>query len=139
MTDFVKSIGSSVGFPSLVGVKPLHKNWGSSKRVVSLDDSGIRTEVITHAHEPGVIYTKTTQDNADMILNRNQRMRIEEPENDLTFGRHVGCIPFNEYEILKKKYPDITSKDKEIRQKALMKLMKSPEFLPYLVVPRNKV
>ena len=107
-------------------------NWGSSHKVVD-DDSGIRTEFITHAHEPGKVYTKRTQPTADIILERNQRKRIEKPLKDLSFGRHVACIPFNDYEILKKKYPDLASKDAKVKTAAWAKILKDPDNRKYLV------
>ena len=109
--------------------------WGSSHRTVD-DDSGIRTEFITHAHEPGKVYTRQTQPTADIILNRNQRMRIEKPERDLSFGRHVACVPFNDYQILKKKYPDLNSKDGKVKTAAWAKILKDPDNRKYLVTEK---
>lgn len=113
------------------------KNWGSSHRYI-YDDSGIVTEVITHAHEPGKVYTRRTQPSADLILERNKRMQIEQPERDLSFGRHIANIPYNDLFFLQKKYPDLLSPDKQIRQTALMKILKSPEGAKYLVVERKR-
>lgn len=107
-------------------------NWGSSHKKV-MDDSGIQTEFITHAHEPGKIYTKRTQPTEDIILNRNQRLRIEKPLRDLSFGRHVACVPFNEYMILKEKFPELASKDAELKTKAWAKILKNPDYKHLLV------
>lgn len=98
-----------------------------------MDDSGILTEVITHAHEPGKIYTRRTQPNSHKILELNKRMRIEKPHKDLSFGRWFAQVPLNDWMILVKKYPELRAKDVDIREKALAKLVKSDEFKPYLV------
>jgi len=109
--------------------------WGSSHRVAD-DDSGIRTEFITHAHEPGKVYTKQTQPTEDIILNRNERKRIEKPLRDLSFGRHVACIPVLHYQMLKKKYPDLDSKDGKVKTAAWAKILKDPDNKKYLVQER---
>lgn len=108
------------------------KDWDSSHKTV-MDDSGIKTEVITYAHEPGHIYTRRTQPNANQILEQNLKMRNAGGPKDMSFGRWVANIPNNDYIALKRKYPEIDSKDRDIRQKALVRLLKSPEFKKYLV------
>ena len=109
--------------------------WGSSNRAYT-DGAGVKHETITHAHEPGKIYTRRTQASEDLILNRNQRMRIEKPERDLSFGRHVACVPLNSYEMLKRKFPDLASSDGKIKTKAWAKILTDPKYKKFLVVEK---
>lgn len=109
----------------------LMTGWGSSRRVVD-DDSGIRTEFITHAHEPGKVYTRRTQPTDKTILQRNQDIRNNKAYKDLSFGRHVACIPLNDYLMLKKKFPELSSRDAETKTAAWAKILKSPEYKKYL-------
>ena len=109
--------------------------WGSSNRSYT-DGAGVKHEVITHAHEPGKLYTRSTQASEDLILNRNQRMRIEKPERDLSFGRHVACVPLNDYEMLKRKFPELASTKAHIKTQAWAKILKDPNYKKYLVVEK---
>lgn len=109
--------------------------WGSSNRSF-VDGSGVKHETITHAHEPGKIYTRRTQASESLILNRNQRMRIEKPERDLSFGRHVACVPLNDYEMLKRKFPDLASTDGKVKTAAWACILKDPDYKKYLVVEK---
>lgn len=107
-------------------------DWGTSHKFID-DDSGIRTEFITYAHEPGKIYTRRTQPTEDVILKRNQKMRNELPEKDLTFGRHVACIPMIAYMKFKKQYPELSSKDQDLKNRTWAKILKDPANKKYLV------
>ncbi len=106
--------------------------WGSSRRFLD-DDSGIRTEIITYAHEPGKVYTKRTQPTSDRILEANQRIRNERTDKNISFGRHVACIPFNDYMVLKKKFPELSAKDGEVRTRAWARILKDSTYKKYLV------
>ena len=68
------------------------------------------------------------------ILERNQRLRnAPDTLNDLSFGRVALSIPELDHYHLLKKYPDLGSNDREIKQRALAKFMASPESEPYKV------
>ena len=67
------------------------------------------------------------------ILDRNKRLRNERPINDLSFGRMALSIPELDYWHLTKKYPDLASHDRQIKQAALAKFMASTESAPYKV------
>lgn len=109
--------------------------WGSSKRQ-EVDGAGVVHTTVTHAHEPGKIYTARTQPSEHLILERNKRMRIEQPERDLSFGRHVACVPLNDYEMLCRKFPDLKSKDAKLKTATWAKILKDPQYCKYLVVEK---
>lgn len=68
------------------------------------------------------------------ILERNKQLRLNPgAQRDLTFGRQVLAIPELDHAILIKKYPDLASPDKDIKQRALAKFMASSESAPYKV------
>ena len=68
------------------------------------------------------------------ILERNQQLRINPgAQQDLSFGRQVLAIPVLDDYLLKKKYPDLNSPDKQIREIALARFMASSESAPYKV------
>lgn len=112
------------------------KNWGSSNRVI--DDGGpVQQRVITHAHEPGRIYTHREQRNKDVIYERNQSLRNEPGSmKDLSFGRQVADIPIEDFYDLVDKNPELKSPDKEIRKRAMARILKDPANRKFLVVPK---
>jgi hypothetical protein len=58
--------------------------------------------------------------------------RLDKPHN-LGFGGVALRIPPLDYEVIKIMYPDVTSKDHEIRTRAWQKFANSPESEPYRV------
>ena len=66
-------------------------------------------------------------------LEANKRMQNERPTRDLSWGRWALSIPQLDHYYLCKKYPDLASPDKQIRERALAKFMASPESAPYKV------
>lgn len=66
-------------------------------------------------------------------LEANKRMQIEQPTRDLDWARWAMSIPQLDWHYLCKKYPDLASTDKQIREKALAKFMASSESAPYKV------
>ena len=66
-------------------------------------------------------------------LEANKRMQIERPTRDLSWARWSMSIPQLDWEHLKRKYPDLASQDKQIRETALAKFMASSESTPYKV------
>ncbi len=68
------------------------------------------------------------------ILERNHQLRTNPgAQRDLTFARQVLAIPVLDDYLLKKKYPDLASPDKQIREAALAKFCASSESAPYKV------
>lgn len=111
--------------------------WGSSRRVLP-GDGVVQYEVITHAHEPGMVYTKQIQPSEDIILERNQRLRNESGSTkDLGFGRLVATIPIITMMEWEKKYPELTKGDAKMRSQFLIGLLKQTENKKFLV--RDKV
>jgi hypothetical protein len=75
-----------------------------------------------------------TQPSADIILERNNELRKNKGAlRDMSFGRQVASIPLNEFEMLKRKYPDLVDGDAQQRQMRLMKILNSSEGRKYLV------
>ena len=86
-------------------------------------------------HE-GKLYTRPVMSTniRAAILERNQQLRINPgAQQDLSFGRQVLAIPVLDDYLLKKKYPDLNSPDKQIREIALARFMASSESAPYKV------
>ena len=68
-------------------------------------------------------------------LKRNQLLRedrLPKPMH-LGFGGVALSIPPLDYEVIKIMYPDVTSKDYEIRHRAWLAFIRSPESEPYRV------
>lgn len=112
----------------------MSKDWGTGHRVTS--DGVLDHHFITQAHEPGKIVQAVTQPTRDIILNRNQQIRNEKVEKDLSFGRHVACVPLEDMEALKLKYPGLKSKDGKVRTAAWAAILKDPTNKKYLVVEK---
>jgi len=85
-------------------------------------------------HE-GKLYSRLTMSTniRTAILERNQELQRNDVINDLSFGRQVLSIPELDHYYLVKKYPELQSHDKQIKQRALAKFMASPESAPYRV------
>ena len=84
-------------------------------------------------HE-GKVYRKLTQPDRDLILNRNVELRKNKGAlNDLSFGRQMFSVPFEDYEHLKRKHPELRSNDTQTRSDFWIRFLKSPESLPYRV------
>lgn len=69
------------------------------------------------------------------VLEANQQHRdgrLAKP-NNLGFGGVALRIPPLDYEVIKIMYPDVTSKDHEIRTRAWQRFANSPEAEPYRV------
>ncbi len=100
-------------------------------------DGLFQSRYVYQPHE-GRLYRELTQPNEDLILERNKQRRNMN-QRKMEWGRMVADIPHNAWEALCRKYPDLRARDREIREKALMSLLKSPEGAPFLVVDRSKV
>ncbi len=83
------------------------------------------------------LHRKLTQPTEELILERNKQLRNnQEVQRDLTFGRQVASIPFNDYEALKRKYPELAKGDSQQRQKTLLRILNSSEGKKYLIRDR---
>jgi hypothetical protein len=86
-------------------------------------------------HE-GKLYSRLVMstDIRTAILERNHQLRINPgAQHDLSFGRQVLAVPLLDDYHLKRKYPDLASPDKQIREAALAKFCASSESAPYKV------
>jgi len=110
------------------------KNWGTGTRILS--DGVTQRKIMTHAHEPGIVTSVLEQPNRGIILERNKQIRDNKLEKDLSFGRHVACVPIADLERLRKETPDLNAKDGKIRQAAWAKILKDPANKKYLVVEK---
>ena len=88
--------------------------------------------------EGGALVRRMVQPNEDAILERVQRMRIEEPLKTLGWGQWMLCVPELHWLRLKKKYPDLNAPHGPTRTTAWMKLMNSSEGDQYRVRERNR-
>ncbi len=66
-------------------------------------------------------------------LENNQRLRNEQAVRDLSWARWTVSIPTLDWHYLTRKYPDLISPDKEIRDRARAKWLASSESAPYKV------
>ncbi len=87
-----------------------------------------------HSKHEDVVTRNLTQENRSMILERNSQLR-NNPDalNDLTFGRQVMTIPLADYEMLRRKHPELRSSDNQVRSDWYKKFIQSAESLPYRV------
>jgi hypothetical protein len=77
---------------------------------------------------------RLTQPTENIILNRNAELRKNPGAiRDMSFGRMVASIPFNDYEFLRRKYPELVYGDAEQRQKCMYKILSSSEGARFLV------
>ncbi len=67
------------------------------------------------------------------ILERNKRLRIEQPLKKLDWIRQEFSFPDIDYWHIRKKYPDLFEGSIEDRKRAASKFLRSPESEPYRV------
>ena len=69
------------------------------------------------------------------ILERNKRLAIEKPVQDMegSFGRMALSIPALDLHHVLKRWPDLASPDGQIKKRAVLAFLKSPESEPYRV------
>jgi len=103
------------------------------------ETDGVWKAEYRHQGHEEKLYRRLTQPNKNLIYERNKRLRNELAVKDFSFGRYVGEIPLEDLEKASRADPDLKSPDGKIRQKALMRFLKSPEGQACLVVPRNKL
>ena len=88
--------------------------------------------------EGGQLVRTMVQPNEDAILERVQRMRLEDPLRTLEWGQWVLCVPELHWLRLKQRYPDLNAPHGLTRTQAWMRLMNSPEGDQYRVRERNR-
>lgn len=80
------------------------------------------------------VYRQMTQPSADLILARNAELRKNPGViNDLSFGRYHLSIPLNDFEMLRRKHPELRSSDNSVRTAWYKKFIKSSDSLKYRV------
>lgn len=92
----------------------------------------IRREVTFHAHDD-TASVRLVQDNAQQIFDAVQEIRNNNLAREFAGLKPVLCIPELELMKLKRKYPDLASKDNEIRSKAWLRYLTSSESAPWRV------
>jgi len=87
-------------------------------------DSVFKT-TITHQGN-GEVVTTLEQKDRGLILDRNQKLRNSHGVmNDLSFGRQIASIPFEDWEWFKRANPDYHKVCKEDREKMLFNFLKN--------------
>ena len=95
---------------------------------------GVFLERFRYQPSEGKLYRELSQPSRRAILERNQAIRNESGVlRDLTFGRLALTVPLEDWDALKLKYPDLASKDGEIRSRAWTRFIASAESEPYRV------
>ena len=85
----------------------------------------------------GVFRTVTNHADEALIFDTNRELQKCEPMPDLQgIGRWALSIPMLEWVNLRTKYPDLACPDMQIRTRAFLHFMRSPESLPYRVRAR---
>ena len=110
------------------------KNWGTAVRTSY--DGVLKQEIATQAHEPLKVVSNITQPDRGLILDRNKQIRDNKLERDLSFGRHVACIPLEDLNVLRRQYPELNAKDGKTRTAAWARVLKDPSNRKYLVVDK---
>jgi hypothetical protein len=83
----------------------------------------------------GIFQVLTVQSDEDLILETNHELRkCDEPIPDREgLGRWALSIPLLKWVELRRKYPDLASKDPQIRSRAYLHFMRTAESIPYRV------
>ena len=104
-----------------------------------IGDALLHKEFKYDAHDDTVHVTLKQNANVrKAILERNKQLRNnEENQRDLSFGRTVAQIPYEDYYALLKMYPELAQPGHPDRQKTLMRILNSPEGYGYRV--REKI
>jgi len=96
--------------------------------------SGVWLEEFFYQPHEGRTYRRLSQPSRQLILDRNATLRqIPGAVRDLSFGRLALTIPLEDLETIRDKYPDLRSKDPEIKRRAWHAFIASSESLPYRV------
>ena len=112
----------------------LKKDWGTAVRTSF--DGVLKQEIATQAHEPLKVVSNVTQPSRGIILERNKQIRDNKLQKDLSFGRHVACVPLEDLIVLRRKYPNLNAKDGKVRAAAWARVLKDPVNKKFLVVEK---
>lgn len=97
----------------------------------TIGDGVLEREFKYDAHDDTIVSILKQRDRKK-ILERNQRLRNNESlQKDLSWGRMVASIPFEDFEVLKHKYPELANEAHPDHQKVLMRVLNSPEGFQY--------
>ena len=117
--------------------------WTSSKYILDSGDGFSHREMVTNAHEPGIVNTKLVQRNEKQILEQNQFLRnIDGGLKDFDgLGRYVASIPETVYMRWHDQYPVELGPgaDARARTKFLLKLLRLPENRKYCVQSAKRI
>lgn len=94
---------------------------------------GLFLERYRYQPHEGKLYRELSQPSRRLILERNAELRKSEAVRDLSFGRLALTIPLEDWQDLRARYPELASKDGEIRARAWQRFISSAESLPYKV------
>ena len=95
---------------------------------------GVWKEEFKFQPHEGILYRRLSQPSRALILERNARLRAKPGSlRDLTFARLGLTIPLEDYHDLRLKYPDLASRDAQIRTAAWLRFIRSGESEPYRV------
>lgn len=90
----------------------------------TIDDGQFKQRIVSHA-PTGEVGSITVQKDRDVILERNKKLRQSPGAlKDLSFGRLVATIPFEDWHNFLKNNPGYRQMDKEQRQAAIMNFLK---------------
>ena len=117
------------------------REWGSSRRVITVEGSSLQRVIATQAHEPGKVYTHLQQPEHErkLILERNKRLQNDPGSmRDASFGRMVASIPLDDYQDLLRKYPELNDRsDARARSARLIRILQTdPDCKKYLLGAR---
>lgn len=90
----------------------------------TIDDGQFKSRIVDHA-PTGEIGHIFEQKDRDVILERNRELRKNPGAlKDLTFGRQIANIPFEDWDYFLMKNPDYRFMDKKQREVCLMNFLK---------------
>ena len=95
--------------------------------------------VVVTPHEEGEkVYFDWQQPGWEKIVEHNLAVQRERAVEDLSFGRWELEIPTAVRYFLGKKYPDLDSKDPQIKKQAWLKFARSSASKPYRIHSRGR-
>lgn len=99
-----------------------------------LRSDGVFLEEFKYQAHEDILYRRLSQPSRGFILERNARLRADPSGiRKLDWGRPALTIPLEDLMHLKLKFPDLNSRDAEIRTRAWKKFLASGESRPYRI------
>jgi hypothetical protein len=96
---------------------------------------GIRTRVFEQPHE-GLTYVERSTANETAILQANAELQKLD-QRKMDWGRMVASIPELDFANLMREHPELRSRDRNVRGRAMNKILRAhPEWL---VVPKARL